>query len=320
MGKQTAAMTFAMACNCTGKESEHLSEGRKTRARNEHHTKDRPATVVPCGRCKSCMKIRSGNHPDIIHIEPSGPFIRIDQIRTLCHNLAMKPYEARLRVVIISDAQAMNLAASNALLKVLEEPPERTILILTAMQTSDLLPTIVSRCQHIRFNPISRENLTAMLVEKQGLNPDDALIIATMANNSFYKAFSMTKPVSQVNWINWRNWLITASNIDHPEFLSSMPINVLLAFAATLSKSKETLFDSLEMIKSWLRDLVVYKYYPKKIINKDLTDKIHYAAKKITVKSILSKIEAIETAQKDIQANTNLRLTVEVLIMRLALG
>jgi DNA polymerase-3 subunit delta' len=97
VGKRITAITFAMACNCIGKELD---------------------TTEPCGSCTSCLKIKSGNHPDIIAISPFGSNIKIAQIRSLCHILAMKPYEARLRVVIISDAQTMNPSAGNALLKV----------------------------------------------------------------------------------------------------------------------------------------------------------------------------------------------------------
>ncbi|MHA1128274.1 MAG: DNA polymerase III subunit delta', partial [Alphaproteobacteria bacterium] len=88
----------------------------------------------------------------------------------------MKPYEAEMRVVIISEAQAMNPAAGNALLKMLEEPPARTILVLIAAHTSDLLPTIVSRCQHIRFNPISKINLESVLVREHGIDAGDAIV------------------------------------------------------------------------------------------------------------------------------------------------
>ena len=318
VGKKTVATIFAMACNCTGKGRGYLSEDRRSQAENGHHSNNQPATITPCGSCKSCGKIQSGNHPDIIHIEPSGPFIRIDQIRALCHTLAMKPYEARLRIVIISDAQTMNPAAGNALLKMLEEPPDRTILILTAGQTSDLLPTIVSRCRHIRFNPISRKNLTAMLVKKQGFGLDDSNVIANLANGSFSKALSITRQMNRIFWIDRRNWLITASGLDYQSSLPSRPISSLLAFAEALSKNKETLFDSLEVIKSWLRDLVVFKYCPEKIINKDLSDTVQYASKNNTIKSILAKFEAVEAADKDIQANANLRLTLEKLIIRLA--
>ncbi len=309
IGKQLTAMAFAMACNCLGPEPEHLCEDENSL----HTAQNRHAGTNFCGSCKSCRKIQSGNHPDITIVEPSGSYIKIGQIRALCHTLAMKPLEARLRVAIISDSQAMNPAAGNALLKVLEEPPNRTILILTARHSSDLFPTIVSRCQHIRFSPISRENIVTMLIEKEGLYPDDAEIIATMANGSCSKALSMVEPQKRTDWIHQRNWLI--NEIDS---LSSRPIGSLLAFAARLSKNKEMLPEFLEMIESYLRDLVVCKYCPEKIINRDLQSKIQNRSQNMTTASLLSKISNIQSAQKDMRANANLRLTLEILVMRLA--
>ncbi len=305
MGKKTGAMIFAMACNCLDEHQLTAGSGFPDQA------------IEPCGTCKSCWKIQSGNHPDIILVEPAGPIIKIAQIRGLCNTLALKPYEARLRVVIISGAQAMNPEASNALLKMLEEPPDRTVLILTALETSGLLPTIVSRCQHIRFNPISLQTLAAMLVEKQGLAPEEAIIMGFMAQGSYAKALSLVGSTNRINWLNRRNWLIKSIGLDNPQFMSSRPIGLLMAFAARLSQNKDALFDSLEIVKSYLRDLVVYKYYPEKVVNRDLTDTIQNASKKISVKSLLSKIKDIQSAQKDIKANANIRLTLEVLILRL---
>jgi DNA polymerase-3 subunit delta' len=272
----------------------------------------------PCGRCRSCRKIQSGNHPDIIRVEPSSSFIKIKQIRDICDTLSLKPYEAKLRIIIISDAQAMNPQAANALLKVLEEPPARTVLILTALQTSDLLPTIVSRCQHIRFSPISKEKLKTFLVEKHGINSEDAAIFSAMANGSIAKALSMIRKNSQTNWICLRDWLLNIIGLEQTGSLSLQPVIILLSFAEKLSKNKEIIQDSLEIIKTYLRDLIIYKYSPEKIINKDLISKIQYASQKISVKSLLSQIQAIQTAQKDIKANTNLRLTLEVMMLRLA--
>jgi len=312
VGKQTAAMALAMACNCMDTEPKHLSEGAKTRS-DGYTASDQITRISPCGRCKSCRKIKSGNHPDIILLKPSGPFIRIDQIRDLCGTLAMKPYEAKLRVVVISDAQAMNPSAGNALLKVLEEPPDRTILILTALQTSDLLPTILSRCQHIRFNPVSRKNLESLLIQRHRANPDQAKTIAIMANGSVSKAVSMINSTNMANWINRRIWLI-----NEVESLPVRSMGARMAFAEKLSKSKEVLTESLEVIKFWFRDLVVCEYHPKKIINRDLKDRIQRSSEKMKVASLISKIKDIESAQKNIQTNTNLRLTLEVLIMRLA--
>lgn len=306
VGKRTTAMMFAMACNCLSKDPGSFFQ-----------SSDQATKGWIC-YCKACVKIRSGNHPDIIHIKPSGAYIKIAQIRSLRDVLAMKPYEARMRVVIISDARAMNPSAGNALLKVLEEPPDRTVLILTAIQSSDLLPTIVSRCQHIRFNPISCKSLEDILVDKEGLGYDDAKIIATLASGSLSKALSMVESKNRISWVNRRSWLINTLSLDMAGQISAQPVVSLLAFAAELSKNKEILQDSLEVIKFWLRDVVVYKSCPEKIINRDLIDNIQHVAQKFTAKELIEKIEAIRTAQNGIKAGANLRLTLEAMVMQLA--
>ncbi|MGD2270942.1 MAG: DNA polymerase III subunit delta' [Desulfobacterales bacterium] len=310
VGKQTAAMAFAMACNCKGKdpgrfEQENGGSSDKQLDRFAHE---------PCGQCGPCRKIESGNHPDIIHIKPSGDYIRIAQIRTLIETLALKPYEARRRVVIISGAQAMNPAAGNALLKMLEEPPDRTFLILIAEQRADLLPTIVSRCQHIRFNPISRESLAALLTGGNGATDDEALLIAGMANGSLTRAQTMHR----TDWIPWRNWLIEASGLDQPATLSARPVGLLLAFAEKLSGNKESIFEALEIMKSWLRDLIVAHYGPDRVINADVKEKIQQTSRKSSIKSLMKMTEVIQKAQMDLGARANARLTLEVMMMRLA--
>ena len=309
VGKQSAAVTFAMACNCAGDNSETKSEWGDNQAADGHSTTNRPRITNPCGNCKSCRKIESENHPDIIRIKPSGVFIKIDQIRALCQTLAMKPYEASMRVVLISDAHTMNPAAGNALLKVLEEPPTGTILILVANHTSDLLPTIVSRCRHIRFNPISRTKMESLLVDRHGLDPENAIIIAAMAGGSFSRALHMYRS----NWINRRHWLI--SELDS---LSSETISRLLAFGEQLAKNKDALPDALEVMKSWLRDLVIDKLYPEKLIHQDLAENVHRASQKMSTTSLLSKIETIQSTQNAIQAGTNLRLAMETMVLKLS--
>ncbi len=329
IGKRATAMLFAMACNCRGQDAGSRSQKSGVRSqeaggRGQNAVANCQLPIANCP-CKSCRKILSGNHPDIHFIEPSGAFIRIDQIRELCHTLSMKPYEAETRVVIISDAHLMNPEAANALLKVLEEPPERTVLILIAPQPSDLLPTVLSRCQHIRFySPFlsdeGRKKLENLLIETRGVKPHEAMNIAIMANGSLSKAVAM----SQKKWINRRYWLISVLD----RLLSGESgIAGMLAFAENLSKNKEILSDALEIINSWLRDIVVCKIMTekyqrvdlKKIINHDMTEKIQQrVSSKITVTSLLSKIKAVQTAQKNLRANTNLRLTLESMIMQLA--
>ncbi len=309
MGKQAAAVALAMACNCQGEIPESPVEDRSGQDPADSPGAINAITVNACGACKSCRKIAAGNHPDIIRIKPVGPFIKIDQIRALLQTLAMKPYEAITRVVILSEAQAMNAAASNALLKILEEPPHRSILVLIADQKSDLLPTIVSRCQHVGFNPIPEEKIAAWLENQHGLEQPEAGILAAMAKGSISKAQMMIKD----NWLQHRNWVI-----DEMDRLSQQPIARLFALAEKLSKQERPLSESLEIIKVWLRDLIVGQYAAAKIINRDFADKIETASQKNKLTDLLSKVEAVQKTQNRLAANTNLRLTMESLLIKLA--
>ena len=306
VGKKTAALAFAMACNCTAAPS---------LAKPQHP--DAPTTAIssanPCGDCKSCRKIKAGHHPDVVHIKPSGAYIRIDQIRNLYQMFVMKPYEAKYRVAILADAYKMNPQAGNAFLKMLEEPPAQTVLILTAPEKTALLPTIVSRCQHVYFNPISRKNLAGMLTAQKGVDKKEAGIIASMAAGSFTAASAMIRPTHQVDWTKRRNWLVQ-------ELISlpSRPLGLILALAENLSRNKQILSEDLEVIKSWLRDLIVWQYNPKKIINKDLTDKVQYVSPSVPVPLLLKQIEAVGNVQDKIRANANIRLALEIMIFKLA--
>ena len=309
VGKQAAAVALAMACNCQREIPEFKAEDRSGQTPVNSSGEVNLITMDACGVCKSCRKIAAGNHPDIIRIQPIGPFIKIGQIRSLLQTLAMKPYEAITRVAILSEAQAMNAAASNALLKILEEPPSRSMLVLTATQKSDLLPTIVSRCQHVGFNPIPEEKIAAWLQNKHGLEQQAADILAAMANGSFSRAQMMVKN----NWLQRRKWVI-----EEMARLSLQPIAHLLALAEKLSKEKEALAQSLEIIKTWFRDLIINQYDAGKIINRDVADKIDNASQKNNLPDLLSKVDAVQKTQNRIAANTNLRLTMESLLIYLA--
>ena len=309
VGKQAAAVALAMACNCQRELPEFKAEHRSGQAPVNSSGEFNLLTMDACGVCKSCRKIAAGNHPDIIRIQPIGPFIKIGQIRALLQTLAMKPYEAITRVAILSEAQAMNAAASNALLKILEEPPSRSMLVLTATQKSDLLPTIVSRCQHVGFNPIPDEKIAAWLKNKHGLEQQAADILAVMANGSFSRAQMMVKN----NWLQRRKWVI-----EEMAHLSLQPISHLFALAEKLSKEKEALAQSLEIIKVWFRDLIINQYDAGKIINRDVADKIETASQKNNLSDLLSKVDAVQKTQNRLAANTNLRLTLESLLIQLA--
>ncbi|MGD1969938.1 MAG: DNA polymerase III subunit delta' [Desulfobacterales bacterium] len=302
VGKQAAALALAMVCNCQGETSGSIAE--------DGFAQDaaRPA-LTSCGVCKSCRKIVANHHPDVIHVQPRGPFIKIEQIRALLQTLSMKPYEAKMRVVIISEAHCMNAAASNALLKILEEPPDRSMLVLIANHKTDLLPTIASRCQPVQFNRIATKQLASWIVQEAGLSSQTAEIIAAMANGSP----RMAQVMIDENWLLGRNWLIAEL-----QRLSLQPMARLFALAEKLAREKESLAARLEIIKSWFRDLIINQYDDRKIINQDVTDQIKAASGQTDLLVHLSKLDAVQKIQGRLKANTNLRLSMERLLIKLA--
>jgi len=304
IGREATATAFAMACNCFNLQKGFQAEQSECGTAEFSH-------IEPCGQCRSCKKIISGNHPDIILLKPSGAMIKVDQIRALCSKLVLKPYEAFNRFVIITDAQKLNPEAGNTLLKTLEEPPEHTIFILTALQASDILPTIVSRCQQIRFNPIPFHSLQTTIENNHGLDTAKAAVIASMAQGSITRAESMTEST----WIDKRNWILKEM-----EALPTRSINLCLAFSEALSKNKDWLLTALEIMRNWLRDIIIFNYAPDKIINKDLSEQIKISAQKTTVNALITKIKAIDKAERDINANSNIRLTMDSLIITLSKG
>jgi DNA polymerase-3 subunit delta' len=203
----------------------------------------------------------------------------------------------------------MNAEASNALLKVLEEPPDRTLLILVALRTSDLLPTIVSRCMHIRFHPVPPKVLAEALRRENGTGENEAFVLASLANGSFAKALALKK----TDWVARRNWLVGEMTS-----LDETPAGVILALAGKLAKNKDDAVEALEIVKTWLRDLIVLKYRPDKILNADLSVKLERVRAKRTEKELLDRISAVERAQKAVDSNANLRLILENLFLNLA--
>ncbi|MCF8068649.1 MAG: DNA polymerase III subunit delta' [Desulfobacterales bacterium] len=302
IGKRTCAMLFAMACNCGDLHSKkNTGETRSGQVPNN--------IFSPCGNCKSCKRILSENHPDIIQVNPSGPIIRIAQIRELLETISMRPYEAQMRVVIISEAHTMNPESANALLKSLEEPPDRTIFILTTGQPTNLLPTILSRCQHIRFNPLSNQGVEHLLINNIKIEPPIAKTVAILAKGSYIKAVTMTTD----KWLRKRNWLL--NEIDT---LAEKPKNQILALAESLASNKEALPDILLLLTTWFRDQLVYQSDPEKILNKDLTNRIQYVSQRTTDKHLHSRIKAVQEMQNKLKYNVNLRLAMESLMMNLA--
>ena len=153
------AVRLAMAANCTD-----------------------PGIAPPCGRCPTCKQIAAGTHPDVIAVEPDDSRatanIPVEAIREVVRQAGFHRYNARRRIIIIDPTEAMGPSAANALLKTLEEPPQGTGFILIASNASALLPTILSRCQRIRFGAVPTATIADWLATR---GHDDTALAARFA-------------------------------------------------------------------------------------------------------------------------------------------
>ncbi|WP_372683105.1 DNA polymerase III subunit delta' [Desulfosarcina sp.] len=301
VGKRVTATAFAMACNCLTLKSVI-----------RHHSSHLDA-IDACGDCGPCRKIARNHHPDIIRVAPLSSVIRIAQIRTLLKALTLKPNEAERRVVILSDAQAMNPEAGNALLKVLEEPPDRTLLVLTARQTSDLLPTIVSRCQHIRFSPLRTADIKQLLAAAGDIEPESIEAVAALCGGSYTRAARLIDS----RWLNRREWIIQVMEIqmaDHGE----SGIRAWLAWSEVLAQKKDLIEESLEILTMWLRDILVFKTDPQRVLNQDRLEALSTAVNQVSQTQVLQQIDAVDRARAALRANTNARLTLDAMALQMA--
>ena len=158
VGRRTLALRFAQAVNCPTP----LENGQ------------------PCGTCRVCQQIEAMQQADlnILQAEEEGGTLKVDEVRDLQHMLSLAPYECKYRVALLLRFEEANASAQNALLKTLEEPNRRVILIVTADDPENLLPTIVSRCELLRLRPLPLEELADVLREKKKLDEEQARLIA----------------------------------------------------------------------------------------------------------------------------------------------
>jgi len=294
IGKTTLAMTLAKALNCRQFEATDAA--------------------APCDDCPNCRRIAGGHHPDVLRVEAHGGYLRIAQIRALGETLSMRPYAAAYRVVVVRDAQRMTAPAGNALLKMLEEPPRHTIIVLTAPQPSDLLPTIVSRCQHLRCRPLTHEALEQWLLSERGLSAADAIVTAAVAGGSLARAMEMAAPESAGQWRLWRDRIAG----ELAGAVQKRPLDRVLAFAALLAAERRQLEALLELAQSWLRDLAVVPHRPDLVIHRDAVDRLRDDARQMTMEWVLAAMEGLQALQRSLSGQASVRLALENWALSLA--
>jgi DNA polymerase-3 subunit delta' len=167
IGKRRAAVALAQLLNC------------KTPAVVEGIGLD------ACGTCAACTRIARGVHADVLMIEPGETgAIKVDQVRDAIERSAYRPFEGRRRVVIVDDADAVLIEAQNALLKTLEEPPSASTFVLVTSRPDVLLPTVISRCQRLRFGRLSAADVADVLIRQHGYAATEAHAAASAADGS----------------------------------------------------------------------------------------------------------------------------------------
>jgi DNA polymerase-3 subunit delta' len=177
VGKHRIALAIAQLLNCPS-----------PIAPQPHGEGDFQLPIDACGVCSCCIRIVRGVHPDVLTVVPGETGnIRIEQVRDVIDRAGYRPFEGRLRVVIIDDADALMPAAQNALLKTLEEPPSRSIFFLVTSRPDMLLPTVRSRCPLLRFRPLGAAEVAAALMA-QGRAEDEARAVAAVAEGSIGQA------------------------------------------------------------------------------------------------------------------------------------
>jgi DNA polymerase-3 subunit delta' len=139
-----------------------------------------------CGVCPGCRQFAAGSHPDlfVVSVPRDKREIPIDKARELNQFLRLQPLRGERKVALVDDAHRMNLAAQNALLKGLEEPPAGSLVILVANNADALLPTIRSRCQRVLFAPLSEAEVASILEHRAGLARAEAEALAAAADGS----------------------------------------------------------------------------------------------------------------------------------------
>ncbi|MBN3038915.1 MAG: DNA polymerase III subunit delta' [Candidatus Omnitrophica bacterium] len=285
LGKTLFALTLAKFLNC------------------DDPVKIEDAVVDCCERCVSCRKINDHNHPDVHWIEAGAKAksISINEIRLMQKDISLKPYEARFKIFVILQAQLMTEEAANSLLKTLEEPPDFCVIALTTAESRDLLPTIQSRCQIIKFYPLEQQRLRKILAEDFAIDPEKTDFLSAQAEGRIGNALNL----KDQDVLGGKNRVIDyISKADRR--LSTQTIFEL--------KDKKKLVVQLRFLLNWFRDIVFYKAgMASYIINVDRYESIKSQARFYTFTQLEQIIESIVRTYRSIEQNVNPKIALEVM-------
>ena len=298
VGKATLAYDLAAAVNC----------------RNLHNE------LGPCETCAACDRIDREVFADLSVVavggDPQVPTrISIRQVREMENFLAVTPVEGGWKVVIVDGAETLASGqgeSANALLKTLEEPPERVLLLLLTTTEDAILPTIRSRCRVLQLRPMSGDDLAEYLVSSQGIGSDDAARLARLARGCPGWAINAIADPAELEMRDEELGRIVES--------LSAPLDQRFAYASSLagnfSRDRKAVRDTLFLWQSWWRDLLMMKEdVADHIQNIDRRPQLQGLAESFTVAEIVLFLRRIQSTLTALDSNANPRLALECMAL-----
>ncbi len=284
VGKRSLAVLLAQLLNCAS-----------------------PAKGRSCGLCSSCRKVAGGVHPDLRVVEPEGAYIKIEQVRQLITEVAFQPFEGRYRIIILDGAEQMRLEAANCLLKTLEEPPSRTIIILITTNPYLLLTTIRSRSRLLQFGVIPEDRIERYLVEHEDWDRAEAHIAAGLCQGSLAAALSFDAAA------------YTAARAQALSFVSLLlahgSFSEASQLAAGVTKDKEGFPAWLDTVSALLRELYYAKIAPERMGQQDIQSELMSLAERTPAEAMVSAIRAVSSLRIAVLGNVNRQIAIEALFL-----
>ncbi len=284
------------------------------------------ASGDPCRHCRTCLRIERSNYPDVriasMQTQAAGlkaadatrqKELKIDTIREWQRDIALKPYEGRRRVFILHDAERLNEEASNAMLKTLEEPPPYATLVLVA-NTTNLLQTIVSRCQPLLLRPLPRTQVEQALLER-GCDAQHAALLAAWSGGRIGWALRM---LAEPEAIETRQ-----QQLDDLLALHSGARSAAFAWAEERSKEyrggeQERVFGWLELWQGWWHDvLLVGAGCDNEVQHVDRRALLEREAQHYALADVYRCVVRIGAAARQLRENVNPQLALEHLLLHL---
>ncbi len=267
-GKFATAKAFARAVNCA---------------------EARPGVSAgDCGACSSCRRIDAGNHPDV-HVIDEGydAEIKVESIRELQQEIALRPYEARYKVFIINDSHNLNAVSANALLKTLEETPSKSIIILVTDKSGLMPDTVVSRCRRENFRPLGREEFSAAL-SAAGFDRECREYLAYFCEGRLGPAMKL----------KGADILREKNNV----------IDSFLSGRVDETMKREEIREQLALVMAWFRDVYVIKLGHDAVINGDRRRELAQYAGRYGFDDLERIFAGISAAYRYLDQNVNSKL------------